>query len=39
VAGLPKLLDALRMVGFSEADLQAIAWNNWRRVLAAWWGG
>jgi membrane dipeptidase len=37
VAGLPKLLDALREVGFSETELEAIAWSNWRRVLDAWW--
>ena len=37
VTGLPKLLDALRDAGFSEAELQAIAWENWRRVLGAWW--
>jgi membrane dipeptidase len=37
VAGLPKLLDALRAAGFSEGDLEAIAWENWRRVLGAWW--
>lgn len=37
VSGLPKLLDALREAGFSDADLQAIAWENWRRVLGAWW--
>ncbi|MGH2892282.1 MAG: dipeptidase [Solirubrobacteraceae bacterium] len=37
VSGLPKLLDALRVAGFSEADLDAIAWGNWRRVLGAWW--
>jgi len=37
VAGLPKLLDALRAVGFTEPELEAIAWSNWRRVLAAWW--
>jgi membrane dipeptidase len=37
VAGLPKLLDALRAAGFSDADLDAIAWQNWRRVLDAWW--
>jgi membrane dipeptidase len=37
VAGLPKLLDALRDTGFSDADLEAIAWENWRRVLDAWW--
>ena len=37
VAGLPKLLDALGAAGFSESDLEAIAWDNWRRVLGAWW--
>ena len=37
VTGLPKLLDALRDAGFSDADLDAIAWENWRRVLSAWW--
>ncbi len=37
VAGLPKLLDALRAAGFSQSDLEAIAWDNWRRVLGAWW--
>jgi membrane dipeptidase len=39
VAGLPKLLDALREVGFSEPELEQIAWGNWRRVLGATWGG
>ncbi|HST68923.1 MAG TPA: dipeptidase [Solirubrobacterales bacterium] len=37
VAGLPKLLDALREVGFDEKELAAICWHNWRRVLAVWW--
>jgi membrane dipeptidase len=37
VAGLPKLLDALRAAGFTEAEVEAIAWHNWRRVLDAWW--
>ena len=38
VAGLPRLLDALRADGFSEDEVRAIAWDNWRRVLArrAW---
>jgi membrane dipeptidase len=36
-AGLPKLLDALRAVGFTDVELEAIAWHNWRRVLDAWW--
>jgi membrane dipeptidase len=37
VAGLPKLLDALRAVGFTEDELERIAWHNWRRVLDTWW--
>ena len=37
VAGLPKLIDALRDAGFTEPELEAIAWGNWRRVLAAAW--
>lgn len=37
VDGLPRLLDALRAVGFSEDELRAVTWDNWRRVLAAWW--
>jgi membrane dipeptidase len=36
-AGMPKLLDALRAVGFTERELAAVGWDNWRRVLAAWW--
>jgi membrane dipeptidase len=35
--GLPRLLAALRDDGFSPDELEAIAWRNWRRVLAAWW--
>jgi membrane dipeptidase len=38
VAGLPKLIDALRADGFTEDEVRAIAWDNWRRVLAAAWG-
>jgi membrane dipeptidase len=39
VAGLPRLLDALRADGFSDDEVRAIAWDNWRRVLARAWGG
>lgn len=35
--GLPKLLDALRDVGFSEEELELIAYRNWIRVLDATW--
>jgi membrane dipeptidase len=37
VTGLPKLLEALGRAGFSDIDLDAVAWENWRRVLNAWW--
>jgi membrane dipeptidase len=37
VAGMPKVLDALRSDGFTEAEIDAIAWENWCRVLSAWW--
>jgi membrane dipeptidase len=37
VAGYPKLLDALADAGFSAGDIRKIAWDNWRRVLGAWW--
>jgi membrane dipeptidase len=38
VAGLPRLLDALAGAGFTGAELRAIAWDNWRRVLERAWG-
>ncbi|MEA2159671.1 MAG: rane dipeptidase, partial [Solirubrobacteraceae bacterium] len=37
VAGMPRVLDALGRAGFTPAELEAIAWENWRRVLDAWW--
>lgn len=37
VAGLPRLLQTLRDTGFDQADLEAVCWGNWRRVLGAWW--
>lgn len=37
-AGMPKLLAALGDAGFGDDEVGAIAWDNWRRVLAAWWG-
>jgi membrane dipeptidase len=37
--GLPRVLEALRGDGFSEREIDAIAWGNWRRVLASWWRG
>jgi membrane dipeptidase len=38
VAGTPKLLESLAGAGFDEGELQRVAWDNWRRVLGAWWG-
>jgi membrane dipeptidase len=37
VAGLPRLLDAIRAEGFAEDEMERIAWSNWRRVLEAAW--
>ena len=37
-AGLPRLLDALAAAGFTEDEVRAIAWDNWRRVLGRAWG-
>ncbi len=37
VAGIPRLLAALADAGFTSREITAIAWENWRRVLAASW--
>jgi membrane dipeptidase len=37
VSGIPKVLDALALAGFSAAEIDSIAWENWRRTLASWW--
>ena len=37
VAALPRLLAALRDDGLSEAEVEQIAWGNWRRVLGLAW--
>jgi membrane dipeptidase len=37
VDGMPRVLDALAHAGFSDSDLDQIAWGNWRRVLGDWW--
>jgi hypothetical protein len=47
VAGLPRLLDALRAGGFDalraggfgDGEVRAIAYDNWRRVLGRAWAG
>jgi membrane dipeptidase len=38
-AGIPRLLAAFSAAGFSDRELAAVAWDNWRRVLGAWWRG
>ena len=38
VAGLPRLLDALRAHGFDDATLRAVAYDNWLGVLERTWG-
>jgi membrane dipeptidase len=38
VAALPGLLTALRDDGFSAAEVERLAWGNWRRVLGQVWG-
>ena len=37
VAGLPKLVQALRDGGFSEAEVSKITYQNWLRVLGKTW--
>jgi len=37
VAGVPRVIDALGDAGFSAAEIDAIAWGNWRRVFDSWW--
>jgi membrane dipeptidase len=39
VAGMPRVLEALAASGFTDPELDAIAWGNWRRVLGTWWKG
>jgi membrane dipeptidase len=36
-ARMPELLEVIRKAGFDDSELAAIAGENWRRVLAAWW--
>jgi membrane dipeptidase len=38
-AGLPRLVDALRQVGFGDDDLRKMATGNWLRVLGQTWAG
>ena len=39
VAGLPLVVDALRLAGFDGAALEKIAYQNWLRVLGKTWKG
>ena len=36
-SGMPKVIAALDEAGFTAGEIAAIAWDNWRRVLDAWW--
>jgi membrane dipeptidase len=36
-AGLPRLIEALRVHGFSDEELGKIAWRNWVDVLGRSW--
>jgi membrane dipeptidase len=37
VTGLPRLLEEFSKHGFSDAEIEQIAWSNWRRTLARCW--
>jgi membrane dipeptidase len=37
VTGVPRLLEEFASHGFSQAEIEAIAWGNWRRTLARCW--
>ncbi|HEX3361826.1 MAG TPA: dipeptidase [Solirubrobacterales bacterium] len=37
VTGLPRLLEEFSSHGFSDAEIEQIAWSNWRRTLARCW--
>jgi membrane dipeptidase len=37
VTGVPRLLEEFAKHGFSESEIEAIAWGNWRRTLARCW--
>ncbi len=38
VAGLPRLIAALRAHGYGEALIRKLAWDNWQSVLRRSWG-
>ncbi|MDA3951746.1 MAG: dipeptidase [Spirochaeta sp.] len=37
-AGMPHLIEAMRTAGFSESEINGIAWRNWLAVLRRIWG-
>jgi membrane dipeptidase len=37
VTGVPRLLEEFAAHGFTDAEIEAIAWGNWRRTLARCW--
>ena len=38
VAGLPRLVDAMRRHGYDEATLRKLCYENWMNVLERTWG-
>jgi membrane dipeptidase len=38
VSALPRLIAALRDDGLTDAEIEQVAWGNWRRVLSLAWG-
>ena len=38
VTGVPRLLEEFSKHGFTDEEIEQIAWSNWRRVLAKCWG-
>lgn len=38
VSGLPRLFAALAQAGYTDHQIEKIAWGNWQRVLRAIWG-
>jgi membrane dipeptidase len=37
VTGVPRLLEEFAAHGFTDSEIEAIAWGNWRRTLARCW--
>jgi membrane dipeptidase len=37
VTGVPKIFEELKLHGFTDPEIEQIAWSNWRRTLATCW--